>query len=29
MSEPLDAVRRRLNVTPPTLYDAIPADSRG
>jgi ubiquinone biosynthesis protein COQ4 len=29
LSEPLDAVRRRLNLTPPTLYDAIPADRRG
>jgi ubiquinone biosynthesis protein COQ4 len=28
MAEPLDAARRRLNITPPTLYDAIPPDSR-
>src|SRR5580704_13363607 len=24
MNEPLEAARRRLNITPPTLYDAIP-----
>jgi ubiquinone biosynthesis protein COQ4 len=29
MSEPLDAARRRLGLTPPTYYDAIPAESRG
>jgi ubiquinone biosynthesis protein COQ4 len=29
MGEPLEAVRRRLNITPPTIYDAIPADRRG
>jgi ubiquinone biosynthesis protein COQ4 len=30
MGEPLDAARRRLNITPPTLYDAIPwADRDG
>jgi ubiquinone biosynthesis protein COQ4 len=29
MGEPLDGARRRLNLTAPTLYDAIPADSRG
>jgi ubiquinone biosynthesis protein COQ4 len=28
MSEPLDAARRRLNITPPSLYDAIPAADR-
>jgi ubiquinone biosynthesis protein COQ4 len=28
MSEPLDAARRRLNITPPTLYDAIPPADR-
>jgi len=28
MSEPLDAARRRLNVAPATLYDAIPAGAR-
>ena len=28
MSEPLDAARRRLNITPPTLYDAIPPVDR-
>ena len=29
LSEPLDAARRRLNITAPTLYEAIPADARG
>jgi ubiquinone biosynthesis protein COQ4 len=29
MAEPLDSARRRLNITPPTYYDAIPADLRG
>ena len=29
MSEPLDAARRRLNITPATVYDAIPAAERG
>lgn len=29
MSEPLDAARRRLNITPATIYDAIPTDMRG
>jgi ubiquinone biosynthesis protein COQ4 len=29
MSEPLDAARRRLNITPATIYDAIPRDRRG
>jgi ubiquinone biosynthesis protein COQ4 len=29
MSEPLDAARRRLNLTPATYYDAIPAELRG
>jgi ubiquinone biosynthesis protein COQ4 len=28
MNEPLDAARRRLDITPPTLYDAIPAADR-
>jgi len=28
MSEPLDAARRRLNITPATLYDSIPAAER-
>jgi ubiquinone biosynthesis protein COQ4 len=28
MREPLDAARRRLNITPPTLYDAIPVTDR-
>ena len=28
MSEPLDAARRRLNITPATIYNAIPADVR-
>jgi ubiquinone biosynthesis protein COQ4 len=28
MSEPLDAARRRLNITPPTVYDAIPSTAR-
>lgn len=26
--EPLDAARKRLGITPPTIYDAIPADAR-
>ena len=29
MAEPLDAARRRLGLTPPTHYDAVPADLRG
>jgi ubiquinone biosynthesis protein COQ4 len=29
MAEPLEAARRRLNITPATYYDAIPADLRG
>jgi ubiquinone biosynthesis protein COQ4 len=29
MAEPLDSARRRLNITPPTYYDAIPPDVRG
>ncbi len=29
MSEPLDAARRRLKITPPTIYDAIPVGARG
>jgi ubiquinone biosynthesis protein COQ4 len=28
LAEPLDAARRRLGLTPPTFYDAIPADRR-
>ena len=28
MAEPLEAARRRLGITPPTLYDAIPTDAR-
>ncbi len=28
MSEPLDAARRRLNITPATIYDALPRDNR-
>jgi ubiquinone biosynthesis protein COQ4 len=28
MGEPLEAARRRLNLTPPTFYDAIPTDRR-
>jgi ubiquinone biosynthesis protein COQ4 len=28
MAEPLDAARRRLGITPATIYDAIPADAR-
>jgi len=28
MSEPLDAARRRLNITPPTVYLSIPPDER-
>lgn len=28
MAEPLDSARRRLNITPPTLYDAIPPQAR-
>src|SRR5580704_12370959 len=28
MSEPLEAARRRLNITPPTIYDAIPNAER-
>ncbi len=28
MSEPLDAARRRLNITPATIYDSIPAEAR-
>ena len=28
MAEPLDAARRRLNLTPPTIYDAIPPEAR-
>jgi len=28
LSEPLESARRRLNITPATIYDAIPADAR-
>jgi ubiquinone biosynthesis protein COQ4 len=28
MAEPLDSARRRLNITPATLYDAIPPEAR-
>src|SRR6185312_12626843 len=28
LAEPLEAARRRLNLTPPTYYDAIPPDAR-
>ena len=28
MAEPLEAARRRLGITPPTIYDAIPAEVR-
>ena len=28
MAEPLEAARRRLNITPPTIYDSIPASVR-
>lgn len=28
MAEPLEAARRRLNITPPTIYDSIPANVR-
>jgi len=28
LSEPLDAARRRLNITPATVYDAIPVEER-
>lgn len=28
MTEPLDAARARLGITPPTIYDSIPADIR-
>jgi|SRR5579859_459991 len=28
MSEPLESARRRLNITPATVYDAIPAEAR-
>ena len=27
-AEPLDEARRRLNITPPTIYDAIPRQAR-
>ena len=28
MAEPLESARRRLNITPPTIYDSIPAEVR-
>jgi ubiquinone biosynthesis protein COQ4 len=28
MAEPLEAARRRLNITPPTVYDSIPPEAR-
>jgi ubiquinone biosynthesis protein COQ4 len=28
MAEPLEAARKRLNITPATIYDAIPQDAR-
>jgi ubiquinone biosynthesis protein COQ4 len=28
MAEPLERARQRLNITPPTIYDAIPPDAR-
>lgn len=28
LAEPLDAARRRLNITPPTIYDSIPLEAR-
>ncbi|ACG78705.1 uncharacterized protein involved in ubiquinone biosynthesis [Phenylobacterium zucineum HLK1] len=28
LAEPLDAARRRLNITPPTIYDSIPPEFR-
>jgi ubiquinone biosynthesis protein COQ4 len=28
MAEPLEAARRRLGITPPTIYDSIPANVR-
>jgi ubiquinone biosynthesis protein COQ4 len=28
MAEPLEGARRRLNITPATIYDAIPAAAR-
>jgi ubiquinone biosynthesis protein COQ4 len=28
MAEPLDSARRRLNLTPPTIYDSIPPEAR-
>ena len=27
-SEPLEAARRRLGITPPTIYDSIPPEAR-
>jgi ubiquinone biosynthesis protein COQ4 len=29
MSEPLEAARRRLDITPATIYESVPADARG
>ena len=28
MAEPIEAARRRLNITPPTIYDSIPPEAR-
>ena len=28
MAEPLEAARKRLGLTPPTIYDSIPANVR-
>lgn len=28
MAEPLESARRRLNITPPTIYDSIPVEAR-
>ena len=28
MAEPLEAARRRLGLTPPTIYDSIPPEHR-
>jgi ubiquinone biosynthesis protein COQ4 len=28
MAEPLEAARKRLGITPPTIYDSIPPEAR-
>jgi ubiquinone biosynthesis protein COQ4 len=28
MAEPLESARRRLNITPATIYDSIPPEAR-